>query len=65
MVVGVTVQVVAVDSQAAGHHHAFDGAPAPVLRDGRAAIVSIRFPGEWREERKRQRATLIHTRVGV
>lgn len=43
MVVGMAVQVIAVDSQSAGHHHALDGAPAPVLGDGGAAVVSVRF----------------------
>jgi len=50
VVVGVAVQVVAMDSQAARHHHALDWAPAPVLRDGRAAVVSIRLPGEQRRK---------------
>lgn len=49
VVVGMAVQVVAVDSQSAGHHHALDGAPAPVLGHGRAAVVSIRFAGEQME----------------
>ena len=57
VVVGVAVQVVAVDSQSAGHHHALDGAPAPVLDDGSAAVVSMRFPGE---QRSRDRETHIN-----
>ena len=48
VVVGVAVQVVAVNSQSAGHHHALNGASAAVLGDGRAAVVSVRFPGEQR-----------------
>lgn len=44
VVVGVAVQVVAVDSQSTGHHHTPDGAPAAVLRNGGAAVVSVRFP---------------------
>lgn len=46
VMVGVTVQVVAVDSQSTGNHHTFNWAPASVLRDGRAAIVSIGFSGK-------------------
>lgn len=51
VVVGVAVQVVAVDSQSTGHHHTLDGAPALVLGDRRAAIISIRFPGKQKETR--------------
>lgn len=54
VVVGMTEQVVAVDSKRAGHHHTLNGAPAAVLGEGRAAVVSIRFPGE-------QRGTLIYS----
>lgn len=54
MVVGMAEQVVAVDSKRAGHHHTLNGAPAAVLGEGRAAVVSIRFPGE-------QRGTLIYS----
>lgn len=43
------VQVVAVNSQSTGHHHTLDGAPASVLGDRGAAVVSIRFPGEQRQ----------------
>lgn len=48
MVVGMAVQVVAVDSQSAGHHHTLNWAPAAVLGDRRAAVVSIRFPKKQR-----------------
>lgn len=61
VVVGMAVQVVAVDSQSAGHHHTLNGAPAPVLDDGRAAVVSMRFPGEQRKrEAETERCTLIY-----
>lgn len=55
MVVGVAVQVVAVDSQSTGHHHTLNRAPAAVLGDRGAAVVSIRFP-----EKRRQRGTFIY-----
>lgn len=44
MVVMGAVQVVAMDSESTGHHHTPDGAPAAVLGNGRAAVVSVRFP---------------------
>lgn len=50
VVVSVAVQVVAVDSQSTGHHHTPDGAPAAVLRNGRAAVVSVRFPKTQRNK---------------
>lgn len=60
VVVGMAVQVVAVDSQSTGHHHTLNGAPAAVLGDGRAAVVSIRFPVQQREkEVETERGTLI------
>lgn len=49
VVVGMAVQVVAVDSQTTRHHHTLYGAPALVLGDGRAAIISVRFPVKQRE----------------
>lgn len=56
LMVGVVVQVVAMDSQSAGHHHTLDRAPAPVLGgDVGAAVVSIRLPGGQRDERSSQR----------
>lgn len=48
VMVGVAVQVVAMDSQSAGHHHTLNGAPAAVLGEGRAAVVSVGFPGKQR-----------------
>lgn len=48
MVVGMAVQVIAMDPQSAGYHHTLNGAPAPVLGDGRAAVVSVRFPVKQR-----------------
>ncbi len=48
VVVGMAVQVVAMDSKSTGHHHTLGGAPASVLRDGRAAVVSVRFPEKYR-----------------
>lgn len=58
VVVGMAVQVVAVDSQGAGHHHTLDGATAAVLGNRRAAIVSVRFPGE---QRQRERGSVIYS----
>lgn len=52
VMVGMAVKVVAVDSQSAGHHHALDGAPALVLGHGRAAVVSIGFPGGQRDRKR-------------
>lgn len=46
--VGVAVQVVGMDPQGAGHHHALNGAPAAVLGDGGAAEVSVGFPATQR-----------------
>lgn len=69
VVVGVAVQVVAVDSQSTGHHHTLDGASAAVLGNGRAAVVSIRFPAERREREAHsfilQVGLCIYFRVGV
>lgn len=53
--VGMAVQVVAVDSHSTGHHHTLNGAPALVLGDRRAAIISIRF-----QLRSKQSADLCH-----
>lgn len=46
--VGVAVQVVAVDSQSTRYPYTLNGAPALILRDRRAAIISIRFPRKQR-----------------
>lgn len=54
MVVGMAIQVVAVDSKSTGHHHTLDRAPALVLGHGRAAVVSIRFPEEHRQTEAHQ-----------
>lgn len=60
VMVGVAVQVVAVDSQSTGHHHTLDRTAALFLADGRAAIVSVRF-----QLRSKQSAHLCHMLVVV
>lgn len=50
--VAVTIQVAAVDAQAAVHHHSFNRTPAQVLGHWRAAIVSARFSRKRRGKKE-------------